>query len=285
MNALNFSLNTLNFSGRLISLDKPLIMGILNLTPDSFSDGGKYNTLENAMNHTQKMIAEGADIIDVGAYSSRPGADDIPESEELRRLETILPNLISTFPDTLFSIDTFRSKIAEYALSQGVHMVNDISGGMMDENMFSVVAAYRVPYVLMHLKGNPQNMQNHADYQDLWTEIWQYFVERINHAHTQGIYDLIIDPGIGFAKTPAHNLELIARIAELQLFGYPILLGISRKSTIRRLAEEDAEQILPLTSALHLDALNNGVKILRVHDVKPARLVIDLWQQLQARHA
>jgi dihydropteroate synthase len=260
-------------------------MGILNLTPDSFSDGGKFNSLDNALNHTQKMIGEGASIIDVGAYSSRPGADDISESEELSRLESILPELITSFRDTFFSIDTFRSTVAQYALSQGVHIVNDISGGLMDENMFRVVSDYRVPYVLMHMKATPQTMQNQADYQDLWAEIWHYFVERINVAHAHGVFDLILDPGIGFAKTPAHNLELMARIDELQLFGYPILLGISRKSTIRRLAEEDTEQMLPLTSALHLDALKKGVKILRVHDVKPARLVIDLWQQLQQSHA
>lgn len=285
MNLLNFQRTTLNCRGKLLLMDKPVIMGILNLTPDSFSDGGKFNTLENALQHTQKMISDGATIVDVGAYSSRPNAEEVLESEELNRLQTILPELVRSFPDVVFSIDTFRSTVAEYALSQGVHIVNDISGGVLDENMLQTVARYQVPYVLMHMRGTPQTMQKNTDYQDLWADIWHYFVERINVAHLHGVYDLILDPGIGFAKTPAQNLEILERMEELQLLGHPVLIGISRKSTIRKLAKDDSEQILPLTSALHLDALKNGVKILRVHDVKPARLVIDLWQQLQQNHA
>jgi len=255
-------------------------MGILNTTPDSFYDGKKFKDEASMLLQVGKMIQDGATFIDVGAYSSRPGADFVSEDEELARLLPIVKLLLAKFPNIVLSIDTFRSSIADACLSEGAAIVNDISGGKQDENMFAVVAKHKAPFVMMHMRGTPQTMQKQTDYDNLSVDILKYFSEHIARARSYNLHDLIIDPGFGFAKTLEQNYELLSQLELFQTLHHPILVGISRKSMVYKLLGTDAEKALNGTTALHAISLVKGAKILRVHDVKEALECIRLVQQL-----
>jgi dihydropteroate synthase len=272
---------TINCKGNLIDLNQPKIMGILNLTPDSFFDGGKNSNLNIAVENVSKMLEDGADFIDIGAYSSRPNALNISIQEEIDRLIPVLNSLIKNFPKTIFSIDTFRSEVAEVALKNGASMINDISGGSLDDKMFEVIAKFQVPYIMMHLKGTPQNMMQNTNYVKLIPEILYYFSEKIKIAKSYNINDLIIDPGFGFAKTISQNFELLENMKLLEICNLPILAGISRKSMIYKTLETTPEFALNGTTALNMIALQNGANILRVHEVKEAKECITLFNELQ----
>lgn len=267
-----------NCNGKLLSLEKPKVMGILNLTPDSFSDGGLYNTEKAALQHVEEMLEEGADIIDIGGYSSRPGAIDISEQEEIMRIKGITQQILKHFPQALISIDTFRSNVAQTMLDEGVHLINDISGGTLDANMMKTVSAYNVPYILMHIRGNPQNMQKLTHYENIIHELWVYFQEKISFAKSLGIKDIILDVGFGFGKDVGANYYLLKQLDTFHLFGCPLLVGVSRKSMIYKLLSLPPLDILPYTTALHLKALENGANVLRVHEVKEAKNVIKLFE-------
>lgn len=280
MSVLNFF--TLNCRGKLLSLEEPKVMGILNLTPDSFSDGGKYNQLDRALKRVEVMLQEGADIIDIGGYSSRPNAPEVTMEEELRRIQEITAHIITRFPEAIISIDTFRSQVAKEMLDIGVHMINDISGGSLDPLMMETVASYRAPYVLMHMKGNPQSMQKLATYEDVRKEVFQYFVSKINSAREVGIVDLIIDLGFGFGKTIQHNFSLIHQFETFSTLDFPILAGISRKSMLYRTLGTTPEEVIPAGSALHLILLQRGAHLLRVHDVAEAAQIVNLFSYMRS---
>lgn len=271
---------SINCKGNLIDLSTPRVMGILNLTPDSFYEGSRFTHTDAVLAQTEKMLAEGADFIDVGAYSSRPGAADISVDEELSRLLPVVEVLIKNFPNLLISVDTFRSKVAKQAVQAGAAMVNDISAGHLDENMLATVAALQVPYIMMHMKGTPQTMKNLAQYDDLLKEVIYYLSERIAAARALGINDLIVDPGFGFAKTIAHNFELLNKSEQLQMLDVPVLIGVSRKSMIYRTLGVSAAEALNGTTVLNTIVLQKGASILRVHDVKPAVEAVRLLQAL-----
>jgi len=255
-------------------------MGILNVTPDSFSDGGKYNTLDTALYRVEEMLDEGADIIDIGGYSSRPGAEDISAAEEHKRLQGIVPAIIQRFPEAILSIDTFRSSVARAMLEQGAHIINDISGGVLDPAMMALAREYQAPYILMHMKGTPQTMQQQAHYTDVVEEVWDYFVERLNIANKIGLHDVIIDMGLGFAKQPAHSYTLLARISRFLLLQKPLLVGISRKSMLYKTFQTTSNDVEDAAAALHLHVLQAGASILRVHDVKSAARIRHLHSLL-----
>ncbi len=272
---------TLNCRGRLLLLDRPIVMGILNLTPDSFSDGGVYDSEAKALAHVERMLREGATIIDIGGYSSRPGATDISPAEELGRIQSVVGQVLRQFPEAIVSIDTFRSAVAKPLLDLGAHIVNDISGGLLDPQMMPLVGQYDAPYMLMHMQGSPQTMQLAPAYTDVVREVGDYFVERIRAARAAGIKDIVLDPGFGFGKTMAHNWELFRNLYAFNVFGCPILIGISRKSMVYRLFDTVPGDVQDLTTALHLKALEAGARILRVHDVQPAMRAISLHHHLQ----
>jgi dihydropteroate synthase len=262
---------TLNCIGRLVVLDRPLVMGILNLTPDSFFDGGKFNSVDAALNRAEQMLNEGADILDLGAYSSRPGAEDISEEEELNRLIPAMEAIVTRFPDALISVDTFRSGVAEKALEIGAHIINDISGGNLDEALPSVAAHFNAPYICMHMKGTPQTMQKTILVETrLIASLHEFFAQRVPELIKQGVNDVIIDPGFGFGKTLEQNYELVNRLSDFTIFDKPILVGVSRKSMIRLKYGASAEQTLQGTIEVNRQLLQNGADILRVHDVKDA---------------
>ena len=246
------------------------VMGILNLTSNSLYDGGKYNDTEKILSQAKKMIDEGANIIDIGAQSSRPGSDEISEDEELSKIIPALIKIRKHFPNILFSIDTYRSKVAEESINNGADIINDISAGDLDKNMFSVIAKHKVPYIITHMIGTPKNMQENPTYNNAVEEIINYFQQKIETLHDFGIDKLIIDPGFGFGKTLEHNYEILNNLEKFECLEYPILIGVSRKSMINKLLDTDANQALNGTSAINTIALNKGVKILRVHDVKEA---------------
>ena len=255
-------------------------MGILNITPDSFFDGGKYKNQKSILLQTEKMLAEGATFIDIGAYSSRPGAEPISEEEELKRILPITEILLSEFPNILLSIDTFRSGIAEKCLEAGAAIINDISAGRLDDKMLSTIAQHKVPYIMMHMKGNPETMRQKTNYKDLLGDILYYFSERIATARALGIHDIIIDPGFGFAKTLDQNYELLKKLDFFKTLNLPILAGLSRKSMIYTVLGSKAENALNGTTALNMIALSKGTNILRVHDVKEAKECILLTENL-----
>ena len=255
-------------------------MGILNLTPDSFYDGGRYFDTENAIRRAAQMLEEGAQIIDVGAYSSRPGATEVSLEEEIRRVAEIIPQIAENFPNAFISVDTFRSQVARHSLESGAHILNDISAGSFDPEMIDVAAEYRAPLILMHIQGKPQTMQAAPNYRDVSLEVIDLLGERIIAAKEKGVRDIVIDPGFGFGKTLDHNYELFRNLSKFQLFGLPVLVGISRKSMIYKLVDANPDTVLELSSALHLKALEAGVKILRVHDVKAAVNIVKLYQKL-----
>ncbi|MES2780311.1 MAG: dihydropteroate synthase [Bacteroidota bacterium] len=261
---------TLNCKGQLITLEKPVVMGILNVTPDSFYDGGKHNIVSEALHQTEKMLNEGALFIDIGAYSSRPGAIDISVDEELERLLPVIEAIAQKFPEALISVDTFRSKVAKLSIEAGAHMINDIASGDDDADMIGTVAQLSVPYIMMHKKGTPQNMHHHPQYDDVVLEVIQYFTTKIKLARQAGIKDIIIDPGFGFGKNLHHNYTLLNRLSDLALFELSILVGVSRKSMLQKITGTDAAHSLNATTAVNTIALMKGAKILRVHDVKEA---------------
>ncbi|MCU0441039.1 MAG: dihydropteroate synthase [Bacteroidia bacterium] len=261
---------TLSSHGRLLVLDKPVVMGILNLTPDSFYDGGKHQKEVDALKKTEELLKDGATIIDIGAYSSRPGATHISAEEEMQRLLPIVIAIHARFPNAWLSIDTFRSTIARAAIDAGAHMINDISSGDDDPNMMQTVAELKVPYAMMHKQGTPQTMQQHPTYENVTLDILQYFTEKINHARALGIVDLCIDPGFGFGKTLDHNYTLLRNLGDFAIFELPIIAGISRKKMVQVVTGTQSQTALNATTAAHTIALLNGAHILRAHDVKEA---------------
>ncbi len=267
---------TLNCKGHLIDLTTPKVMGILNLTPDSFYDGGKFQDELFALKQVEKMLDEGATFIDVGAYSSRPKAVDITEAEELQRILPMVELILKEFPETLISIDTFRSKIAKECVEAGACLVNDISAGTLDDNMMQTVAKLHVPYIMMHMRGTPQTMQSLTEYNNLIKDVLFYFSERIASARALGIVDAVVDPGFGFAKTTEQNYELLNHLEIFKMLELPILVGISRKSMVYRPLESSSKEALNGTTVLNTIALQKGASILRVHDVKEALECIKL---------
>jgi dihydropteroate synthase len=277
-----FSVNkTLNIKGRLIDLSTPLVMGIVNVTPDSFYDGGRYNSDKDLLEKVSQMVTDGASIIDVGGYSTRPGAPDISSGEENERVIPAIRAIRKEFPMLLISIDSFRSEVARAAIGEGADLINDVSGGSLDVEMFKTVAALHVPYILMHMKGNPQNMTKQTDYKDLVKEVIDHLQKKIYSLHELGVKDVIVDPGFGFAKTREQNFELLNQLHLLQILEKPILTGLSRKSMIWKTLSVTPEEALNGTTVLHTIAVAKGATILRVHDVKEAVEVVTLMQRLQ----
>ncbi len=256
-------------------------MGILNLTPDSFYDGGKYNSEQLILKHVENMLIEGATFVDIGAYSSRPKATHISEEEERARLLPVLERVMKQFPDILISIDTFRSNIAAESIAAGACMINDISAGQMDKNMFGTVARLQVPYLLMHMRGTPQTMQQQTDYNDLVKEIIIYFSEKIFELRKLGLNDIVLDPGFGFSKTLKQNYELLAKLDLLSCLELPILAGLSRKSMLYKFLGTNAEQALNATTVANTISLQKGASILRVHDVKEAIETIRIMEKIK----
>ncbi|HEY4194988.1 MAG TPA: dihydropteroate synthase [Mucilaginibacter sp.] len=261
---------TINTGGKLIDLSTPKVMGIINLTPDSFYAGSRKPLLTDALQQANKMLADGAAFIDIGAYSSRPGAKDITVQEEMDRLLPVVELLSANYPQAVLSVDTFRSQVAEAAVNAGAQIINDISGGQLDENMFDTVARLQVPYILMHMKGNPQNMNRQARYKDIFAEVLDYFVEKCHQLRQRGVHDIIIDPGFGFAKMPDQSYTLLSRLQEFNVLQLPILAGVSRKKMVYSVTGGTADDALNGTTALNTIALTHGANILRVHDVKEA---------------
>ncbi|AOW17072.1 dihydropteroate synthase [Polaribacter vadi] len=271
---------TINCKGTLIDLSSPKVMGILNITPDSFYDGGKYKDETAILKQVEKMLLEGATFIDVGAYSSRPGAKHIAEEEELQRIVPVIDLLIKHFPEIIISVDTFRSKIALETINSGAAMINDISGGTMDAKMFETVANLQVPYVLMHMLGTPQNMQKNPVYKDVVEDIISFFAEQIFKLHQLKLNDVIIDVGFGFGKTSDHNYEILKNLSLFKNLDAPILAGISRKSMLYKILDISAQEALNATTSANTIALLNGVNILRVHDVKEAVEAVKIVEQV-----
>ena len=271
---------TLNVRGTLMNLSKPKIMGVLNLTPDSFYDGGKNNSLKNALRKTEQLLSEGADLLDLGAYSSRPGAEHITEELEFERLIPAIRAIAKEFPQAILSVDTFRSGIAKAAVDEGADLINDISAGAMDSAMFKTISELKVPYSMMHMRGTPQTMATQTNYTNLIVEIAHYFAEKIQILKELGVKDLIIDPGFGFAKTLDQNYELLGKLEHLKIIGQPILVGLSRKSMIYKLLDTDAEHALNGTTAANTIALMHGANILRVHDVQAAKEAVKIVEQV-----
>jgi dihydropteroate synthase len=272
----------INTGGTLLDLEIPRVMGILNITPDSFYGGSRYNSEREIVAAASGMLDEGADILDVGGYSSRPGASHISEEEEGRRVINAIKLLIKQFPAAIISVDTFRSQIArEAVLGAGAKIINDISGGDSDSNMFRTVEELNVPYIMMHMKGDPSTMQKNPVYDDIVADILKYFAEKIFILRSAGVKDIIIDPGFGFGKTTGHNFELLSRLSDLQVTGLPLMVGISRKSMIWKTLEITANEALNGTTALHAIALMKGADILRVHDVKEAVQAVRLVSKLK----
>ncbi len=261
---------TINCNGSLIDLSIPKVMGILNITPDSFYDGGKYKNESEILIQTEKMLSDGATFIDIGAYSSRPGAKHISEEEELERIIPVVKLLIEKFPGILISVDTFRSKVAKETIEIGAALINDISGGKMDENMFKTIAELQVPYILMHMQGTPQNMQKNPSYENVTKDLISFFAAQIFELRQLQVKDVIIDVGFGFGKTLAHNYQLLKDLALFKSLDTPVLAGISRKSMLYKPLNSSAQEALNATTSANTIALLNGANILRVHDVKEA---------------
>lgn len=268
---------TINCKGQLIDLKTPKVMGILNVTPDSFFDGGIYKNEADIILQVTKMLDQGATFIDVGAYSSRPNSPFVSQDEELQRIIPIINLLVKTFPNIIISVDTFRSEVAKQTILAGAAIINDISGGFRDEKMLQTIANLNVPYIMMHMRGDAETMQNLTDYNDITNDLILYFSKQINACRELGIIDLIIDPGFGFAKTTEQNFKLLKKLELLQIIDTPLLAGISRKSMIYKTLNTTAKEALNGTTALHMVALQKGAKILRVHDVKEALECISLY--------
>lgn len=273
---------TINIKGQLLSLDEPQVMGILNVTPDSFYAGSRKQTEAAIIDRIETILREGASIIDVGGYSSRPDAAEVSKTEEMQRLEMALQPLLQHYPDVVVSVDTFRSSVARQCVEKyGVAMINDISGGELDERMFDTVAQLRVPYIMMHMRGTPQTMQQQTDYEDVTADLLKYFSQKLERLFRLGVNDVILDPGFGFSKRLTQNYELMRHLGDFRIFGLPLLVGVSRKSMIYKLLETTPEESLNGTTVLHTYALLQGADILRVHDVRAAKEAIRIVQQLK----
>lgn len=267
---------TINCRGNILELGKPLVMGILNITPDSFFDGGKYINKKSWIDKTTQMLNEGAKIIDVGAVSTRPGADMLSEKEEIRRLIPVLESLSESFSGIILSVDTFRARVAEEAVRNGASIINDISAGSMDKKMFETIAKLQVPYIMMHMQGKPENMQDAPRYNNVIKEVIRIFAENIKQLRLLGVNDIIIDSGFGFGKSLEHNFELLAGLKEFKCSEVPLMVGLSRKSMINKILKTKPKNALSGTTVLNTIALMQGADILRVHDVKEAVEVIKL---------
>lgn len=271
----------INVNGCLMDLSHPQVMGILNVTPDSFYPKSRKQGDDQVSARVGQILEEGGTIIDVGAYSSRPGAANVSEEEEIERLRPTLALINREHPDAVISVDTFRARVARVCVEEyGVAIVNDIAAGMMDDKMFDTVARLNVPYIMMHMKGTPQNMQNEPEYENLMREMILYFVEKVDRLHQMGLNDIILDPGFGFGKTLEHNYELLARMDELSIFQLPILAGVSRKSMITKLLDISTDQALNGTTVIDTIALTKGADILRVHDVKEAVQAVAIFNKM-----
>ena len=271
---------TINCKGTLVDLTTAKVMGVLNITPDSFYDGGKYKNESEILNQVEKMLLDGATFIDVGAYSSRPGAQHISEEEELKRSIPVIRLLMQNFPEIIISVDTFRSKVAKETIHAGAALINDISGGKMDSQMFATVANLQVPYILMHMLGTPQNMQQNPVYTDVTKEIISFFAAQIHQLHQLKLNDVLIDVGFGFGKTIDHNFELLKNLALFKSLEVPVLAGISRKSMLYKTLDISAKEALNATTSANTIALLNGASILRVHDVKEAVEAVKIVQKI-----
>ena len=271
---------TINCKGILVDLSTPKVMGILNVTPNSFFDGGKYKNETEILSQVEKMVLEGATFIDIGAYSSKPSAEFVSEQEEIARIVPVVDLILKHFPETIISIDTFRSEVAKASIESGAAIINDIAAGNLDEKMFEIIAKYNVPYIMMHMRGNPQTMQTLTDYDDIVKEMLFYFSEKVAKARSFGINDLIIDPGFGFAKTIDQNYEVFQKMELFNILELPLLVGISRKSMIYKTLNTTIENALNGTTVLNTLALTKGAKILRVHDVKEAMECVALFNKI-----
>lgn len=275
---------TLNLQGKLLDLSTPCVMGIINVTPDSFYKHSRTSSTNDALIIAEKHLSDGAQFLDLGAYSSRPGATDISEQEEMDRLLPIVETLHVQLPHALLSVDTFRANVARAAIGLGAHVINDISAGNLDQTMLETIAELGVPYIMMHMKGTPQNMQDHATYSDISLEVLNYFSEKVARLRQLGVKDVIIDPGFGFSKPLDHNYELLQRLEDLKIFGLPILVGVSRKGMIQKALNVNAAESLNGTTVVNTMALLKGANILRVHDVKEAVECIKLVQRTQQQY-
>ena len=270
---------TLNCRGQLLDLSRPVVMGILNLTPDSFFDGGKHLGEQAVLHQAEKMLLEGAAILDLGGASSRPGAAEVQEQEELQRVIPAIETILKNFPNTILSVDTWRAGVAREALNAGASIVNDISAGKLDEHLLQTVADFGVPYVLMHMQGTPGTMQQQPHYDDVVTEVLDFFIQKIAQLRGLGLKDIVLDPGFGFGKTVEHNFSLLKNLHVFQnVLDLPVLAGVSRKSMICKPLGIKPAEALNGTTALHVVALQQGARILRVHDVREAVEVIQLWE-------
>ncbi len=271
---------TINCKGSLIDLSSPKVMGILNITPDSFFDGGKYKNEKEILVQTEKMLNDGATFIDVGAYSSRPGAKHISEEEELQRIVPVIELLVKKFPEIIISVDSFRSSVVEETINTGAAIINDISGGVMDVKMFETVAKLQVPYIMMHMQGTPKNMQQNPTYTNIVKEITSFFAAQIFKLRELKVNDVIIDVGFGFGKTLGHNYELLQKLSLFKHLNVPVLTGVSRKSMLYKLLDITPQEALNATTVANTIALLNGTNILRVHDVKEAVEAVKIVEQL-----
>ena len=270
----------LNCRSKLLNISRPVVMGILNVTPDSFFDGGQHAGVEPALRQAEKMLFEGATLLDVGGASSRPGAAEVPENEELERVMPVIQAIKSHFPQAFVSVDTWRAGVARAAVEAGADIVNDISAGTLDTALYDTVAALGVPYILMHMQGTPGTMQHDPHYEDVVTEVLDFFIREIARLRTLGVKDIVLDPGFGFGKTVEHNFALLKNLHVFgAVTGLPVLAGLSRKSMICKVLKVKPEHALNGTTALHMVALQQGARILRAHDVKEAMEVIRLWEQ------
>ncbi|TDG37912.1 dihydropteroate synthase [Pedobacter changchengzhani] len=268
--------HTLNIKGKLVDLSMPKVMAILNLTPDSFYSDSRTKSIDEALTKTEQFLKEGATFIDIGGYSTRPGADDVAVGEELKRILPIVENIALKFPEAIISVDTFRAEVAEQGIKAGAHLINDISAGTLDEAMFETVGNLQVPYIMMHIQGTPKTMQQNPVYDDVLVDVIDFLAQRLALLKTFNVHDVILDPGFGFGKTLEHNFTLLNRLADLKLFDLPLVVGFSRKGMVYKTLETTADNALNGTTVLNTIALTKGAKILRVHDVKEAMEVVKL---------
>ena len=275
---------TINCNGRLIDLNEPKIMGILNTTPNSFYDGGSSQSMDLILDKVEKYLSEGADILDIGGYSTKPATEEVSEQEEIDRTAPVIEAISTKYPETIISVDTFRGNVAREAVNAGASIINDVSGWELDENMFPAITDLNVPYILMHMKGTPQTMQNEPEYNDVTLEVNEYFAKKIAQLKAAKVKDIILDPGFGFAKTLEHNYELFSKMEALGFGEFPLLVGISRKSMIYKLVDSTPQEALNGTSVLNMVALQKGAKILRVHDVKAAKETLQIYNALQGKY-
>lgn len=274
--------NTLRCGNQLIELTNPLIMGIVNATPDSFYALSRAGgAVETALDMARSMLSQGATILDIGGMSTRPGAKEVSENEEITRVVPVIEAIHAEFPEAILSVDTYRARVAEESIKAGATMVNDISGGQLDDQLIKVVADQQVAYVMMHLRGTPESMNQYTDYKDVISDLLKYFIKRLQIAGEAGVTEIILDPGFGFAKTMEQNYELIDRLGSFRLLNRPLLVGVSRKSTLSRTIGRPVEEALEATTALHMVALQNGASILRVHDVLPAMDTIAVFNKIR----